>query len=217
MLIKKGAEADLYLEKWHGIKAIIKKRMPKKYRIDELDTKIRQTRTVREAQLIHNARTVGIPSPIIYAIDLEKTTIIMKYIEGTRVKDVLNSPTFEKKQELCYQIGQLIGQLHNAGMIHGDLTTSNMIVFKNRIYLLDFGLGDHSIDLEERGVDLLLIKRAFQSAHYKYFKQCFAALTKGYKQEVGEEISSEVMKRLRDIEQRGRYTSRSELHEDYEV
>ncbi len=213
MLIKKGAEANLYLEEWHGIKAIIKKRMPKKYRIYELDTKIRQTRTVREAQLIRNAKTVGIPSPIIYAIDLEKTTIIMKHIEGTRVKEVLNTPTFEKKQELCYQIGQLIGQLHNAGIIHGDLTTSNMIVSKNRIYLLDFGLGDHSIDLEERGVDLLLIKRAFQSAHYQYFKQCFDGLIKGYKQEVGEEMSKEVMKRLRDIERRGRYTSRGELHE----
>jgi Kae1-associated kinase Bud32 len=102
----------------------------------------------------------------------------------------------------------MIGRLHNAGIIHGDLTTSNIIVSKKRIVFIDFGLGERSESLEERAVDLLLVKRAFHSAHYKYSKECLASLFKGYEKIMGHEISINVQKRLRDVERRGRYVSR---------
>lgn len=208
MLVRKGAEANLYLEKWHGLEVIEKKRLPKRYRVAKLDSKIRQFRTVREARLIHDAKSAGVPTPTIYSVDLGNATIIMEHIRGARVKEALDSLDHNARKAICYRIGRLIGRLHNAGIIHGDLTTSNIIVSNSRIVLLDFGLGEHSENLEERGVDLLLMKRAFQSAHYKYSKECFGALLEGYAEEAGSEASKEVVRRLRDVERRGRYVSR---------
>jgi TP53 regulating kinase-like protein len=207
-LIKKGAEANLYLEHWHGLNVILKKRLPKKYRIQELDSKIRRLRTIREAQLIHDVKLIGVSTPQLYSVDLDKKTIVMEYIEGTRVKEALNAPNFLEKEKLCFNIGSLIGKLHNAGIVHGDLTTSNMILLNDRIFLLDLGLGEHSTQLEDKGVDLLLIKRALQSEHCIFFKKGFNALMAGYKEAVGEEVSKEVKKRLKEIERRGRYMLR---------
>jgi len=208
MLVRKGAEANLYLEKWHGLEVIEKKRLSKRYRVAKLDSRIRQFRTVREARLIHDAKCAGVPTPTIYSVDLDNATIVMEHIRGARVKEALDSLNHDGRKTLCHRIGRLIGRLHNAGIIHGDLTTSNIIISNNRIVFLDFGLGEHSENLEERGVDLLLMKRAFQSAHYKYSKECFGALLEGYAKEVGSEASKEVVRRLRDVERRGRYVSR---------
>ena len=90
MLIKKGAEANLYLENWHGKKVIIKERIPKKYRLPVLDERIRTYRTVHEPQLMHEAKKAGVPTPTIYMIDLAKKSIIMEYVEGKQVKKILN-------------------------------------------------------------------------------------------------------------------------------
>ena len=210
-LLKQGAEANLYLENWHGFKVILKKRLPKKYRIQELDSMIRKLRTIREVQLIHDAKLIGVSTPLLYSVDLEKKTIIMKHIEGLRVKEALNAPDFLEKEKLCFNVGNLIGKLHNAGIMHGDLTTSNMILSKDKIFLLDLGLGEHSTDLEDRGVDLLLIKRALQSEHCIFFKKGFNALIAGYQEVVGDKAAKEVTKRLKEIESRGRYMLRRDM------
>jgi TP53 regulating kinase-like protein len=100
----------------------------------------------------------------------------------------------------------LIGRLHNNGIIHGDLTTSNMILTPfGKIYLVDFGLGEYSNDLEIRGVDLHLMKRALQSTHYKFAKECFDSVTTGYVETVGREAASKVIGKIQEIERRGRY------------
>ncbi|RLI12269.1 Kae1-associated kinase Bud32, partial [Candidatus Bathyarchaeota archaeon] len=82
MLIRKGAEASLYLETWHGRKVILKKRLEKKYRIPELDFTIRTQRTKHEPLIIHKAKKAGIPTPIIYMIDLNSSTIVMEFVKG---------------------------------------------------------------------------------------------------------------------------------------
>src|SRR3990170_5343872 len=124
-LLKKGAEASLYLADWHGRKVVIKARLPKQYRPEELDAKIRSYRTAHEPQLMHEAKKAGVPTPAIFLVDMKNTTITMEFVEGKQVKQLLGSISKEERQELCVKIGELIGKLHGQGVIHGDLTTSN--------------------------------------------------------------------------------------------
>lgn len=208
MLFKKGAEANLYLEEWHDRKVIMKKRLPKKYRRTELDEQIRFQRTIHEPQAIHRAKEAGVPTPTIFMIDTAEATIIMGFVEGRQVKQILNDLTAEEKLDLCYHIGTLIGRLHNHGIIHGDLTTSNMILTqRGKVVFVDFGLSEQSKELEAKGVDLHLMKRAFQSTHYKYAKECFKAVLEGYAETVGAITAKEVTEKIKEIERRGRYIS----------
>lgn len=202
MLYKKGAEAHLYLEEWYGRKVIIKRRIPKAYRVRELDEKLRRDRTIREARLLSDARKAGVPTPIIYSIDLIENTIIMDFIQGSPVKTIIQNMSEKEKKNIFTHIGILIGRLHNAGIIHGDLTTSNMIL-KNKIYFIDFGLGDYSTEIEDKGVDLHLMRRALQSTHYAFAESGFEAVLEGYKKT--EKESGDVIQRMNEIEKRGRY------------
>jgi TP53 regulating kinase-like protein len=206
MLIKKGAEANLYLEEWQGRKVIMKQRLPKAYRLSQLDSAVRTQRTLHEPVLIHRAKEAGVPTPTIYMIDLAKSNIIMEYIEGQQIKKILNTMPTKERTRLCRHVGKLIGCLHKNGIIHGDLTTSNMILTPyGKIVFVDFGLGEFSDELEIRGVDLHLMKRALQSTHHKYAKQCFEAITHGYAETAGKEATAKVLEKIQEIERRGRY------------
>ncbi|MDH5439983.1 MAG: KEOPS complex kinase/ATPase Bud32 [Candidatus Bathyarchaeota archaeon] len=207
MLIKKGAEADLYLEEWHGRKVVMKRRVVKDYRVPQLDSQIRVHRTIHEPQIIHRAKEAGVPTPIIFAVDLAESTIIMEWVEGKQVKQVLNDLSAEERLGLCQTMGELIGRLHNSGIIHGDLTTSNMILTPSgKVVFVDFGLSEQSNELEARGVDMHLMKRALQSTHYSYARECFKAIIEGYRRIVGKE-AVDVLEKVREIERRGRYIS----------
>lgn len=207
-LIRKGAEADLYSDFWYGLKVVRKIRKAKAYRIPQLDFGIRRSRTIHEAQIIHDAKKAGVPTPIIYMVDVKATTIIMQYIEGLRVKDVLDSLSPYKREKLCYRIGTLIGKLHNNRIIHGDLTTSNMIIVNNKVFFIDFGLAEYSKELEKRGVDLLLMRRSIQATHYLFAKESLNAAIAGYAREMGERVAKTVLMRTEEIAKRGRYSTR---------
>ena len=208
MLIKKGAEASLFLEDWHDRKVIMKKRLPKNYRLSQLDEQIRTYRTAHEPQLIHRAKEAGVPTPTIFLVDTKNSTITMEYVEGQQVKQVLNNLETEKRLDLCRHIGELIGQLHNHGIIHGDLTTSNMILTPyKKVFFIDFGLSEYSTELEIRGVDLHLMKRAFQSTHFRFSEECFEAVIEGYTRIVGKETAKDVLEKIKEVERRGRYVA----------
>ncbi len=206
LLIKKGAEASLYLASWHGRKVIMKKRLPKKYRLSKLDEQIKTYRTIHEPQLIHEAKKAGVPTPTIFLVNVKDATIIMEFIEGGQVKKLLNEASKSERQILCLRIGELIGRLHRYGIIHGDLTTSNMILSsEGKIFFVDFGLGEKSKELEARGVDLHLMKRALQSTHFRFVEECFNAVIEGYSKVLGSETGKNVLDKIREIERRGRY------------
>ena len=208
MLIKKGAEASLYLETWHGRKAILKRRLVKKYRVPELDREIRIQRTKHEPSIMHKAKEAGVPTPIIYMVDISSATIVMEFVEGKRLKEALDSLPSEERRKLCRYVGILVGKLHKHGIIHGDLTTSNMILTpEGRIVFVDFGLSEQSFELEDRGVDLHLMKRALLSTHFAYAKECFDSIISGYMEIMGEAETKEVLSKVREIEKRGRYVS----------
>ncbi|MHA1267639.1 MAG: KEOPS complex kinase/ATPase Bud32 [Candidatus Helarchaeota archaeon] len=206
MLLKKGAEAYLYKESWYGLSIIKKVRIPKSYRHPLLDSRLRMARTIHEAKLLTEARSLGISTPIVFYIDIPNTTIYMEFIEGIRVKELLNNAEVDPSS-ICRRIGQIMGILHQNNIIHGDLTTSNLIfeAKTKKIFLIDFGLTEYSTTLESRGVDLHLVYRVLQSTHFEILQPCFNAILIGYSSIVGEPATREVLQRFREIEQRGRY------------
>ncbi|NNM02638.1 MAG: Kae1-associated serine/threonine protein kinase [Nitrosopumilus sp.] len=200
-LIKKGAEADIYQTIWQNSKAILKIRKVKNYRNSSLDAKIRKQRTIKESQMISHARTFGIPTPLVYFVNLEKSYIIMQEIPGTPVHDLTES----KIIKLSKEIGKLVGKLHQNGIMHGDLTTSNFILFKNMVYVIDFGLSQNTIKPEDHAVDLRLIKEILNSAHAKIMKNAWKNFLLGYKSVVGNSNYAKITKLVTEIESRGRY------------
>jgi TP53 regulating kinase-like protein len=207
-LLKKGAEASLFLASWHGRRVIVKARFPKKYRLAELDAKIRGYRTAHEPQLMHEAKKAGVPTPTIFLVDMKNAAITMEFVEGKQVKQLLAKVSKKERQELCVKIGELIGKMHKHGVIHGDLTTSNMILSgEDKIFLVDFGLGEKNTELEARGVDLHLMKRALQSTHYQFAEECFRNVMTGYSAVLGGADAEKVFEKIREIERRGRYVA----------
>ncbi len=216
MLMKKGAEANLYLENFEKVlhsagegKIVVKERIPKEYRIKEIDEKLRASRTSLETKLLSDAKRAGVKTPTVYEVNLQKMQIIMEFIAGPQVKNVLKNPRFSDK-ELCRLIGKYIARLHRAGIVHGDLTTSNMILTeKGELFFVDFGLGEYNPSMEARGVDLHLLKRALQSVHFKIADSVLREALRGYKEEFGAG-AGEIIKRAEDIEKRGRYVAKED-------
>lgn len=208
VLLKKGAEASLFLEQWHGRRVLVKQRIPKTYRVPELDRRIRTYRTICESQLLHHAKMAGVPTPTIFMVDIVNSNIVMEFVKGTQVKQILHTLRWEARKNLARKIGELVGLLHSNDIIHGDLTTSNMIQTpSHKTVFVDFGLGEKSAELEPRGIDLHLMKRALQSTHFQYADHCFQEVLEGYSAVVGEEKASDVMEKIAEIEKRGRYIS----------
>ncbi len=189
MIIAKGAEAEIHLEE----DKIIKKRIRKNYRLKALDDSLRKSRTRREAKILEKLpKEINAPK----IIKSGETEIEMEHIKGEKVRDVLDS-----KLILAKQIGESIAILHNNGIIHGDLTTSNMI-YNKKIYLVDFGLSYFSDKTEDKAVDLHLLRQALESKHYKVFKKAFKLVLEGYKSKSKD--YKLVMERLEKVESRGR-------------
>ncbi len=202
-LRKKGAEADIYQTKWHNSKAIFKIRKTKNYRNFSLDSKIRKQRTIKESQIISQVKSFGIPTPLVYFVNLEKALIVMQEIPGKPVHDLPES----KIIELSKEIGKLVGMLHKNGVMHGDLTTSNFILFENTVFVIDFGLSQNTIKPEDHAVDLRLIKEILNSAHVKIMEPAWKNFLIGYKSIVGNVHYFKIIKLVSDIESRGRYAA----------
>jgi TP53 regulating kinase-like protein len=208
-LIHKGAEASLWLGYWFGKRALFKYRVPKKYRLEEIDKKIRTERTLNEAKALIKVKSYGLNVPQVFEIDIQNPTIIMKYIEGVKLKNLLKNLDYNKKELYFERIGIFIAKLHINGHIHGDITTSNLIITKEEeIFLIDFGLHDYSDTIEDKSVDLHLFKRVLISSHGSDYNNCFKAFLEGYKSEY-EKINkiecSQIIKNIKAIETRGRY------------
>ena len=194
--ISQGAEAKIILSN----DLIIKNRIPKSYRIKELDDKIRKHRTKSEKKLLEKAsKIINAPNPLPLT---DSYQIKMPYIQGEKLSDVLNNFPLEKQKEICKAIGKNIAKIHEADIIHGDLTTSNMILVNDKIFFIDFGLGFISKKIEDKAVDLHLLKQALEAKHFKNWESLFNAVLEGYKDY---KESKKVLERLKAIEKRGRY------------
>ena len=193
-LIKQGAESIIILDKGK----IIKHRIKKSYRIKEIDEKIRKSRTRSEAKLLEKS---PVRVPKILNVDEKDMKIEMQYLNGELLKDIFDKLKEKERLNLCKALGEEISKLHSAEIIHGDLTTSNLILKDDKLYFIDFGLGFFSNKTEDKAVDLRLLKQALESKHYKSFPKSYNKILKHYKHK-------DVLKRLEKVEGRGRYKER---------
>ena len=201
-LIAKGAESNIVKSSYLGKDAVLKNRVSKNYRILEIDNKIRKARTKLEAKLLSDVKKAGVVTPILYDVDLHDKTILMEEIKGDLVKDIIN-------EDLAYEIGENIAKFHNLNIIHGDITSSNMMVNdKNQLVFIDFGLGRYSDLFEDKAVDLLVLKKSLQSIDYNTAIKIFDKVLEGYADEYNDDSLNreQIIKKINEIESRGRYT-----------
>jgi len=202
-LIAQGAESKLFLFKNkvrenQKFSSVIKNRFRKRYRIKEIDDKLRKSRTKREAKVLEKLQAIKFSSPKLIKSD-QTENLEIEYIKGKLLKDSLENENYKK---LGKEIGEKIAILHNNDIIHGDLTTSNMILNK-QIFFIDFGLSFFSKKIEDRAVDLHLLKEALESKHYKIWEDCYLNVLKSYEKKA--KLGKEVLKRVKVVESRGRY------------
>jgi len=178
---------------------ILKYRYRKNYRHRIIDRNFRRYRTRREAKILDRLSSkINVPQVILV---LEELGILaMEYIEGSKLADILEKVDYLKIME---EVGKIVGIMHSMGVAHGDLTTSNLILSSNKVYLIDFGLSFFTKRIEDFAVDLHLLKEALESKHWKIYQEAFNSFLTGYKQTFDK--FKEVIKRLEDIEKRGRY------------
>ena len=202
-MLYKGAEAEICLGEYMGDEVVQKNRIKKSYRIKNIDERLISFRTREEAKLMTEARLHGVSVPIIYDVDQEKGVITMEYLRGKRIKDILNNLSEKERIGVCKKIGESIACLHNNDLIHGDITTSNMIFLDDRVHFIDFGLGEKNSEIEAKGVDLHVLMEALESTHSRY-ADCFDYVLEGYKKELKED-ADQVIKKIEEIVKRGRY------------
>lgn len=186
MQLKKGAEAVVRDIFFISRKAVAKERISKNYRLKEIDELLRRSRTKAEARLLHKAKLAGVPCPTVLCV--EDFLIIMSRLPGNR-------PKMTKRQTRL--AGDYLARLHNNGIIHGDYTPANLLADRKNLYVIDFGLGFFSKDIEDMAVDVFTMLKSLGKKNKNYFlegyKQC-----KNYKS---------VLKRLEEISKRMRYAN----------
>ena len=203
-LLAKGAEAEIYVVDWFGIKAVLKWRKPKSYRDPALDYQIRRRRTINEVRNMYTAHTIGIKVPAVYFFDPEKATIIMEYVAGENLRDLLN----RGEHSYLRDVGVLIGRMHRAGLVHGDLAPTNIILSRGNLYFIDFGLGDirrgwtrRTAILMARDVNVLLRTLDLYGDRAEKLGNLF---WDGYREEMGQRANA-VEKEVGKIRASGRY------------
>jgi len=189
--IKRGAEAEILEVEFNGVKAVEKHRLSKGYRCKELDEKIRSERTKSESGLLHKAKKFGIRTPLILAVDSEKKSIFEEFIDGKNAKEYIKG-----NLKLAREIGEKIAVLHENAIIHGDLTTDNILVDDGNVVFIDFGLGFYSHKDEDKAVDLINLKKTLLAGDASLEKE-WAQIMKAYNSEKMERKIEEVEKRAR--------------------
>ncbi len=198
MLIRKGAEAELHLIEREGERVVLKRRIPKPYRLPQLDVHIRRTRTRREARLLDRARRVGVHTPRVLRVDDESMEIEMEYVEGERLKEYL---VRTGDADIMERVGGLVATLHANNIVHGDLTTSNIILSHGRIVFIDFGLGSVTHSVEDKAVDILCFKKSYFATHPD-LPEGWEAFIRGYRTY---DDADRVLRRMKEVERRARY------------
>lgn len=204
-LIALGAESIIYrLSNWNK-QLVLKLRAPKTYLHPEIDLALRRTRTSRECKMLTTARTLGVHTPAVYSLDMNNCTLLMDYIEGIQFKQMVDEISQKRLESLSIEFGKAIAHLHQGGVVHGDPTTSNILVDnRSLLWFVDFGLADMNATIEMKGVDLHLVHRALETTHWNHQELMLKATLQGYKSVCGSE-SRKVFERMDEIRERGRY------------
>jgi len=193
-----GAEAHLYLAN----DKLVKERISKGYRNEFIDNAKRKYPTRKEFKILTKAKKIGMNVPDVFEVDDVNMKVVMEFVKGDNLKNNLDSYEKKKREIVCRKIGEQTALMHDSDIVHGDLTTSNMLLKDEKVYFIDFGLGFISTKIEDKAVDLHLLKQAFESKHFRYSEELFKGVLKGYKKSKNFE---ETLERLKKVEERGRY------------
>ncbi len=199
-LLSRGAESEIRVGRFLGVKAVFKLRVRKPYMHPALDRRLRRQRTIREAKVIARARRSGVPAPGLLLVLPTAYLIVMEYVEGRLLKEELSS----QDTGLAREAGRILGVLHGAGIVHGDPTTSNFIVAGGRLVLIDYGLSSFSDSVEDRAVDLHLFRRAVEATHPGLAREVWEGFLEGYRAALPGE-AEQVIARAEEIALRGRW------------
>ncbi len=195
-VLYRGAEAEIVKSVWLGIPCVIKRRVKKDYRHPDIDEKIRKERLKNEAKMIIKARS-AVKTPHVLDINEESYELVLEYIEGEKVKELL------EKQKNVEMFGKLMGEavrkLHENGIIHNDLTTSNFLFDGERLWLIDFGLAERSQRLEDKATDLVVFKRMLKASHWDVFDDVWRGFLEGYN------ADKKILSKVDEIEKRAKY------------
>ena len=191
-IIQQGAEAIISLEK----NQITKERISKSYRLPIIDKRLRKSRTKSETKIINKLSEI-INVPKIIKSDNQEN-ILMEFINGKKLSEHLEKLNWKI---ICKELGKSIAKIHNQDIIHGDLTTSNMILKDKELYLIDFGLGFHSRKIEDKAVDLHLLKQALEAKHFDIAREAIKIILNSY----NANQKPLILERIKKIESRGRY------------
>jgi len=218
-LLKQGAEARLKVGTFLGDrKVILKERFSKKYRHPELDAKLTKERFRGEVRSLMRAKAVGIRTPTLYWADDDSASFLMEHLDAAPTcRDYIKANRADegRLRALAAEMGRVIGVLHNNNLIHGDLTTSNILVenaddvIKGKsddvtLCLIDFGLGYVDGSVEDKGVDLYVLERALISTHPNT-EFMFEEILRAYKSQMKNgKLRNEIVKKYEEIRMRGR-------------
>lgn len=210
-MVKQGAEAKMYTGNFLGQEVMVKERFSKKYRHPVLDTQLTKDRHKAEVRALLKCKQIGVKVPTMYLADNLTTTIVMENIlDSVTARDFINNMLKEKNEtqlsKLAFLIGEAVAKMHASGVIHGDITTSNIMVVSDTIsihlVMIDFGLSFQEGVAEDKGVDLYVLERAFLSTHPNT-EELFAEILEAYKKKSGKQ-AGEVIKKFDEIRLRGR-------------
>lgn len=213
-LVTQGAEGRVYAVEWLGRSVIVKQRFPKQYRHPDLDAHIASERMKAEARALTRCRTFGIKTPAVYDVNFERREIILEKISNSStVRNYIYEAVNRKLPMdsllmlgMAERIGKVLAKMHKNHIIHGDLTTSNMLLVapfdSSEIILIDFGLSSLDERAEDKAVDLYVLERAILSTHPNTEK--FVNHLLSTYQTIGGEAAKDVIKRLDEVRLRGR-------------
>lgn len=210
-VLKQGAEARLYIGTYNGNQCLIKERFAKQYRLPELDKTLTKSRIKAEQKTVKRCEDAGILVPKLYNVDFNERKVYMEYFDkAITAKDfILQIQKMESPEkhldELTKRIGAVVGKFHANNIIHGDLTTSNILIDQKEddynLIMIDFGLSYYSASHEDKGVDLYVLERALLSTHSS-LPDLFEAIMKEYKE--ANPSSLETIKKFEEVRARGR-------------
>mmetsp|Transcript_11792 Transcript_11792/g.21539 ORF Transcript_11792/g.21539 Transcript_11792/m.21539 type:complete len:213 (-) Transcript_11792:306-944(-) len=204
-LISQGAEARIYKTSFNAMPAILKERFAKNYRHPELEKRLTKMRMTQEVRCNTRAAKAGVATPTVYNVDMVENKILMEYVHGVPLREVFDGEC-TNKYDICEQLGLMIAKLHNVNIVHGDLTTSNVLLKSSQdetLVLIDFGLAKSNASTEDKAVDMYVLERAFSSTH-PGSQDLFDKVVASYTSALSDKTRAAVITRLKQVQQRGR-------------
>ncbi|MDP6866556.1 MAG: KEOPS complex kinase/ATPase Bud32 [Candidatus Poseidoniaceae archaeon] len=179
-----GAEAEVWRGSWMGQPAVRKQRRLRSWRHPDLDDRLGRRRMIAEARLMVRLYKSGLNIPILYDCDIDGQQLVMSNIPGKPLIDLLNDRSIDDATILEYlrTSGNSIRMLHRQAIVHGDLSTNNIIITpEGEAVLIDFGLAKIEFETELYGIDLHVLFEILGASH-PHREGAMEAVLQGYSQ-----------------------------------